>query len=88
MQSARHTVVELQVDLGKSVLCVDRGVLDIVDGGGLDDGADNLSLDGLVLRGASTTVGAADRVGVSSSVLVTSVVAALLRHLLSKRVPK
>ncbi len=51
------------------------GVGDVSNGGRLDDVANDEFLDGLVLGGATTAVGAADRTDVAASLLVAPVVA-------------
>ena len=45
VDGARDTVGELDVELGESVLGVDRSVGDVTDGSGLDDVPDGESLD-------------------------------------------
>lgn len=51
MDSARDTVGDSDVELGQSVLLVDRGVRHVSDGSSLDNVFDRVSLDGLVLEG-------------------------------------
>ena len=80
MDSARDTVVSLEVQLGEDVLLVDRGLRDITDGSSLNHVSDGVSLDGLVLRNHSSAVRAADGGDVTSTLLVTSVGSSLLRH--------
>lgn len=80
MDSAGHTVLELQVHLGDRVLSEDGSLGDITDGGGLDHVADGEALDGLVLGGAASAVGATHRLDVAAAILVAAVVRPLLDH--------
>lgn len=80
VNSARNTVVDLDVQLGESVLLVNRSLGDISDGSRLDHVADGESLDGLVLRDHTGAVRTSDAANVSSSLLVASVGSSLLRH--------
>jgi len=80
VDGAGHAVVQLGVQLGQSVHIVDGSVRDVSDGCGFDDVTDHKFLDRLVLRGASSTVGASDRLDVSSALLGSSVVATFLSH--------
>lgn len=77
VDGTRDAVVELVVKLWEGVLGVDRGLRDISDGGRLDHVSDGETLDGLVLWHTSRAVGATDRLGVSSTVLVSTVVSSL-----------
>jgi len=80
VNGARHAVVELGVQLGQSVHVVDGGVRNISDGSSLDDVTNHELLDRLVLWSAPGTVGAADRLDVSSALLGPAVVATFLSH--------
>ena len=51
MDGARDTVGELDVELGESVLGVDRSVGDVTDGSGLNDVPDGESLDAVGWKG-------------------------------------
>lgn len=80
VNGARNAVVDLKVELRKSILLVDRLLRDISNGGSLNHVSDEVSLDGLVLGDHSSAVRAADGGNVSSSLLAASVVSSLLRH--------
>ena len=49
MDGGLNAVVHLEVKLGELVLLVGRSILDITEGGGIDDVANDEALDGLVL---------------------------------------
>ena len=49
MDGGLNAVVHLEVKLGELVLLVSGGILDITEGGGINDVADDEALDGLVL---------------------------------------
>lgn len=80
MDSARNTVVDLNVQLGQSILLVNTSLGDISYGSRLNHVADGESLDGLVLGDHTRAVGAADTADMSSSLLVASVGGSLLGH--------
>lgn len=69
------------MELGESVLAVDGGVGQVTNSSCLNNVADGVSLDGLVLGDGSCTVGASDESDVASAVLVSSSVPSLLGHL-------
>lgn len=50
MHGSLDAIVHLEVKLGQLVLIVGTGVLDITQGGGINDVTDNEALDGLILR--------------------------------------
>ena len=58
-----------------------RVLLEIVEGGGVNDVADGESLDRLVLGDAATAVEAADSSGVTTALLGTTSVSSLESHL-------
>lgn len=80
MDGTGHTVVDLDVQLGQSILLVDGGLRDISDGSRLNHVSDAESLDSLVLGDHSAAVGASNRGNVASALLVSSVGSSLLRH--------
>ena len=49
MDGGLNAVVHLEVKLGELVLLVSGGILDITEGGGINDVANDEALDGLVL---------------------------------------
>ena len=72
--------MKLGVQLGQSVVLVNRGFDDVTSGGGLDNVADDELFDSLVFGDAAGAVGATDCLDVAAAVLGTSVVPALARH--------
>ena len=58
MDGGLNAVVHLEVKLGELVLLVGRGILDITEGGGIDDVANDEALDGLVLGDGLASRGA------------------------------
>lgn len=80
MDSAGDAVLQLQVHLGDGIVGENGGVRDITDGSGLNHVADGESLDRLVLRSATSAVGAAHGLDVAAAVLVATVVRPLLDH--------
>lgn len=78
MDSARHAVVQLRVQLRQNVLLVHGRLGDITDSGRLDDVPDDKLLDRLVLRHASGTVSATHGLHVATVVLATSSVTPFL----------
>jgi len=72
VDSAGHTVLELQVHLGDGVLGEDGGIGDITDGSRLNHVADGEPLDSLVLGNAAGAVGAAHRLDVAAAILVAT----------------
>lgn len=80
VDSTRHTVVQLVVQLWQSVLRVHRGLGQVSDGSGLNHVSDGDSLDGLVLWHTSGTVQTSDWLDVTSALLVSTVGSSLLWH--------
>jgi len=72
--------VQLSVQLGQLELRVNTGFSDVPNSGSLNNVADDKLLDSLILSNTTGTVGAADSIGVSTSVLRSSVIAAFARH--------
>lgn len=83
VDSTRHTVVQLVVQLGKSVFLVHRSLGQVSDGSGLNHVSDSHTLDGLVLWHTSGTVKTTHGLDVSSTLLVSSVRGSLLWHVLA-----
>lgn len=77
VDGARHTVLSLDVQLGDSVLGVNRGLGQVTHSRSFDHVADNEALDGLVLGDAASAVQAANRVDVATAVLGASSVSSL-----------
>jgi hypothetical protein len=84
--TAGAAVLELHVELGKSVALEDRSVAHITLATSLDDIPDLKSLDRLVLRHTASTVGASDDRGVTTTLLAASVIASLLGHPVTRKV--
>jgi len=80
VNSARNTVLELQVHLGYGVVGEDGCIRDITNGGRFDHVPNGESLDCLVLWCTSRAVGASDGLDVSSTFLVAPVGRSLLDH--------
>lgn len=78
MDGARHAVVQLGVQLGQDVLLVHGCLGDVPDSGRLDDVADDELLNRLVLRNATSAVGATDGLHVPTVVLAPSSITPLL----------
>lgn len=74
------TVLHFDVELGKSVFFIDRCLAEVTNRGGLDHVADKEALYGLVFWGAATTVGAANWVDVSPTLLGAPTVSSFLCH--------
>lgn len=72
--------MELQVHFWDGVFGEDGGIGDITDGSTLNHVPDGESLYRLVLRGTARAVGAADRLDVTSSLLVATVGRSLFDH--------
>merc|ERR1719412_1134964 len=81
VDGARDAVVNLHVQLGEGVGCVDGRVADVTEGGGLHDVPDHELPDRLVLGDGFAAVDAADVADVATTVLRAAVVAALRSHL-------
>lgn len=79
MDGARHTVVQLGVQLGQDVLLVHGRLGDVPHSRRLDDVPDDELLDRLVLWHATGAVGATHRVYVATAVLGTSTIPSLAR---------
>lgn len=77
VDGARDAVRGLDVELGQGILLVNRGIGQIADSRSLDHVANDEAVNGLVLGDAAGAVKAANWVNVASSLLSTSVVAAL-----------
>jgi len=73
VDSAAHTVLELEVHLWDGIFREDGSIRNITDGSRLDHVADGESLDCLVLWCASRAVGAADGLDVTAALLVAAV---------------
>jgi hypothetical protein len=80
VDGARDAVVQLVVQLRQRILIINGSIGNVSHCRSLDDVTDDELLDGLILRAASSTVGAADWLNVSASVLVTSVISSLASH--------
>lgn len=80
MHSGFDAVEHLKVQFRELVFLVSGGFLDITEGRGIDDVADNESLDGLVLGDSLSSGNASDTLDVSATVLVSSVVTSLDSH--------
>lgn len=80
MHGGLDAVEHLEVQFGELVFLVGGGFLDITERRGVDDVADDESLDGLVLGDGLSGGNASDSLGVSATVLVSSVVASLDGH--------
>merc|ERR1719201_1699343 len=76
-------VVLLDVDFGERVRLEGRGVSNVAHRGGVDDVADNKTLDGLVLGDGLARRRAAHAVDVAAALLVAAVRPALDGHLCS-----
>ena len=79
-QTAGDTVLELHVELGKSVALEDRSIAHITLATSFDDIPDLKSLDCFVLRHTASTVGASNDRSVTTALLAASVIASLLGH--------
>ena len=80
LHTAGAAVLELHVELGKSVALEDRSIAHITLATGFDDIPDLKSLDSLVLGYTASTVGASNDGGVTTALLAASVIASLLGH--------
>jgi len=80
MHGGFYAVEHLKVQFGELVFLVSGGFLDITKRRGIDDVADNESLDSLVLGDSLSSGNASDAFDVSASVLVSSVVTSLDSH--------
>lgn len=80
MDSGFNAVEHLEVKLGKLVFFVGRLLLDIPQGGGIDNVSDDEPLDCLVLGNGLSGGNTTDSLNVSASLLVASVVAPLDSH--------
>lgn len=80
VDGARNTVVQLVVQLRKSVFLVHRGVRQVSDSGGFNHVSDGDTLDSLVLGDTTGTVQASDGLDVTSTLLVSAGVLSLLSH--------
>ena len=78
---ARNTVDVLHVSLGDVHLIVEHDLGNIVMGSSLDDILDLESLDAFVFWNGSSTVGANNDAGMSSVLLVSSIISSFLGHL-------
>jgi hypothetical protein len=81
MDSSLNTVEHLKVKLGELVLLVSRSFLDISQRGGIDNVSDNETLDGLILGDSLSGGDTANTLNMSTSLLVTSVIASLNSHI-------
>ncbi len=80
LHTAGAAVLELHVELGKSVALEDRSIAHITLATSFDDIPDLKSLDCFVLRNTASTVGASNDWGVTTALLAASVIASLLGH--------
>ena len=80
MDGGFNTVEHLKIQFRKLVFWVGGSFLDITERGGIDDVADNESLDGLVLGDCLSGGNASHTLDVSTTVLVSSVVTSLDSH--------
>lgn len=81
VNGTRDAVLHLQVQLGQVVAGVENtGIRNITDSSRLDHIPDDESLHGLVLGGHTAAVRAPDDTGVSTALLVPSVIASLGAH--------
>jgi hypothetical protein len=80
MDGRFDAIKHFQVKLGKLVLCVSRSFLDISQRGGIDNIANNESLDGLILGDRLAGRYATNTFDVSASMLVATVIAPLDSH--------
>jgi len=85
MDGGRNAVVLLEVQLGESVLLVNRSLSQISHGSGIDHVSDDVLLDGLVLGDTSGRVFTSNESDVSTAFLVSSVISALLSHFLGPK---
>jgi hypothetical protein len=69
--------VQLDIQLGDGVFFIDGGFLKITHGSGFDHVADGETLDGLVLGTTAVAVDTANKLVVSTAVLVASVISSL-----------
>ena len=74
VDSARDTVVELDVQLGDSVFLIDGSFLKITDSSSFYHVTDSETLDGLILGDTTVTVDTTNNLVVATTVLVTSVI--------------
>jgi hypothetical protein len=81
VDSTGDAVLHLDVELWDRILFIHGSLLQISLGSSINHVSNCESLDSLVLRAASSTVGASHRVNVSSVLTVLSSVTSLLRHL-------
>lgn len=88
VDSTRHTVLQLDVQLWKSVLLVNTGIGHITNSSSFNNVANHESLDGLVLWAAATAVCATNKFVVSSSILVSPMSASLDSLLLMMMIRK
>jgi hypothetical protein len=80
MHSGFDAVVHFQIKLGKLVLGVSRGLLDISQTTGIDNVSDNETLDGLILGDSLSSGDTAHALDVASALLVSSVIASFDSH--------
>jgi hypothetical protein len=80
MDCGFDAVEHLKVQFWELVFLVSGGFLDITEGRGINDVADNESLDGLILRNSLSSGNASHTLDVSATVLVSSVITSLNSH--------
>ena len=80
MDGGFNAVKHFQVELGKLIILVGRGFLDISERGGINNVSDDETLDCLILGNGLSSGNTSDTVDVSASVLVASVIASLDGH--------
>lgn len=77
MHSTRHTVLSLDVHLGKRILLVHGRLAQVTHGSSLNHVADDKAGNGLVLTDTTVAVQTADRLDMSAAVLRASVISSL-----------
>lgn len=80
MNSARDTILQLDVQLGDGVLAVNGSLRQVTNGGSFNHVTDSPALNGFVLGDSAAAVDAANEFNVSTAVLVASVISSLLSH--------
>ena len=81
VNSARHTVVQLRVELRKDIKRVDWGLGDIPDGSSFNDVPNHKLADSFVLGTGFAAVGTTDVLDMATAVLGASIILPLLGHL-------
>ena len=81
VNSARHTVVQLRVELRKHIKRIDRGLGDIPDGSSFNDVPNHKLADSFVLRTGFAAVGTTDVLDMATAMLGASIILPLFGHL-------